>query len=293
MTLAGLGQVGIITSPSWCSPRRPSRSCCGTSTTRTSTPSSTTSARWRSMPPWTTSAGASSEGRTAGSSHRRHLRRPGRKPPPRSACAAPPRQQRRAPYLDYLHRTMPLIERGKQSGSWWWPSPSAMFFVPDSDARAFVTDALADPVHLEGTELFEGFAFLAAPNAALQATAAPLPRSAPLAFQAWIFRRAPRRSACRLLDPNLKLWERVKSKGGEPIRGLRRGAVHPRALGPTLRPGRVGALGGGEEGPRPEVSLTWPWNVLAPSIRRAVCSPAARRAYTGPPFSIPTAGGVA
>ena len=65
------------------------------------------------------------------------------------------------PYLEYLHRTIPLIERGKQSGSWWWPSPSVMLFVADSDARAFVEEALANPIHLEGTELFSGFAFLA------------------------------------------------------------------------------------------------------------------------------------
>ena len=81
-------------------------------------------------------------------------------------------------YLDYLHRTLPLIERGKTSGSWWWPSPSVMLFVADSDARAFVTEALADPIHLEGTELFDGFAFLACPTRPVHPAAAAVPARA-------------------------------------------------------------------------------------------------------------------
>jgi FAD/FMN-containing dehydrogenase len=130
--------------------------------------------------------------------------------------------ERRVAYLDYLHRTLPLIERGKQSGSWWWPSPSVMFFVPDSDAKAFVTEALADPVHLEGTELFDGFAFLAAPTHPFKRPLLPFPKE-PLAFQAWIIRRAPEGRVPAVLDANLKLWERVKSRGGERYAGY--GAV--------------------------------------------------------------------
>ena len=130
--------------------------------------------------------------------------------------------ERKIPYLDYLHRTLALIERGRQSGSWSWPSPSAMFFVPDSDATAFVTDALADPVHLEGTELFDGFAFLAAPTRHFTRPLLPFPKE-PLAFQAWIIRRAPNERVPAVLDANLKLWERVKGKGGERYAGY--GAV--------------------------------------------------------------------
>jgi FAD/FMN-containing dehydrogenase len=140
-------------------------------------------------------------------------------PPLRGTPAGP---ERRLPYLDYLHRTLALIERGKQSGSWWWPSPSAMFFVPDSDARAFVTDALADPVHLEGTELFEGFAFLACPTRHFTRPLLPFPKE-PLAFQAWIIRRAPKERVGAVLQANLALWERVKAKGGERYAGY--GAV--------------------------------------------------------------------
>jgi cytokinin dehydrogenase len=147
---------------------------------------------------------------------------PGRIGAAPSVRGTPVGSERRVAYLDYLHRTLPLIERGKQSGSWWWPSPSAMFFVPDSDARAFVTEALADPVHLEGTELFDGFAFLAAPTKHFTRPLLPFPKE-PLAFQAWIIRRAPKERVPAVLDANLKLWERVKSKGGERYAGY--GAV--------------------------------------------------------------------
>lgn len=130
--------------------------------------------------------------------------------------------ERRVPYLDYLHRTLPLIERGKQNGSWWWPSPSVMLFVADSDARAFVTEALADPVHLEGTELFDGFAFLACPTRAFTRPLLPFPRE-PIAFQAWIIRRAPKERVDTVLAANLRLWERVRAKGGTRYAGY--GAV--------------------------------------------------------------------
>jgi FAD/FMN-containing dehydrogenase len=125
-------------------------------------------------------------------------------------------------YLDYLHRTLPLIERGKTSGSWWWPSPSVMLFVGDSDARAFVTEALADPIHLEGTELFDGFAFLACPTRPFTRPLLPFPRE-PLAFQAWIIRRAPAERVPALLEANLRLAERVRRKGGKRYAGY--GAV--------------------------------------------------------------------
>ena len=126
--------------------------------------------------------------------------------------------ERRMPYLEYLHRTLPLIERGKQSGAWWWPSPSAMLFVADSDARAFVTDALADPTTLEGTELFGGFAFLACPTPAFARPLLPFPRE-PLAFQAWIIRRAPADRVDAVLAANLRLWQRVRAKGGTRYAG--------------------------------------------------------------------------
>lgn len=131
-------------------------------------------------------------------------------------------QERRLPYIDYLHRTLALIERGKQSGSWWWPSPSAMFFVPESDARAFVTDALADPATLEGTELFGGFAFLACRTAPFTRPLFPFPKE-PLAFQAWIIRRAPADRVDAVLAANLRLWQRVRAKGGTRYAGY--GAV--------------------------------------------------------------------
>ena len=126
--------------------------------------------------------------------------------------------ERRVAYIDYLHRTLPLIERGKQSGSWWWPSPSVMFFVPDSDARAFVTETLADPVHLEGTDLFDGYAFLAAPTRHFTRPLLPFPKE-PLAFQAWIIRRAPKERVDAVLAANMRLWERVKARGGERYAG--------------------------------------------------------------------------
>ena len=148
------------------------------------------------------------------------VRAPGAETP--ALRGTPAGAERRMPYLDYLHRTLPLIERGKQSGSWWWPSPSAMFFVADSDARAFVTDALADPVHLEGTELFDGFAFLACPTRHFTRPLLPFPEE-PLAFQAWIIRRAPAERVDAVLQANLALWERVKAKGGERYAGY--GAV--------------------------------------------------------------------
>jgi FAD/FMN-containing dehydrogenase len=131
-------------------------------------------------------------------------------------------QERRVPYRDYLNRTLALIERGKASGSWWWPSPSAMFFVPDSDARAFVTDALADPATLEGTELFGGFAFLACRTAPFTRPLFPFPDE-PLAFQAWIIRRAPADRVDAVLAANLRLWQRVRAKGGTRYAGY--GAV--------------------------------------------------------------------
>jgi len=129
---------------------------------------------------------------------------------------------RRVSYLDYLHRTLPLIERGKASGSWWWPSPSAMFFVANSDARAFITDALADPTTLEGTELFDGFAFLATPTKPFTRPLLPFPRE-PLAFQAWIIRRAPAERVPALLEANLRLAKRVRGNGGHRYAGY--GAV--------------------------------------------------------------------
>ena len=138
---------------------------------------------------------------------------------PRGTPAAP---ERRVSYLDYLHRTLPLIERGKTSGSWWWPSPSVMLFVADSDARAFVTEALSDPIHLEGTELFDGFAFLACPTRPFTRPLLPFPRE-PLAFQAWIIRRAPAERVPALLEANLRLAERVRRKGGKRYAGY--GAV--------------------------------------------------------------------
>lgn len=128
----------------------------------------------------------------------------------------------RVSYLDYLHRTLPLIARGKASGSWSWPSPSAMFFVADSDARAFITDALADPTTLEGTELFDGFAFLACPTRLFTRPLLPFPRE-PLAFQAWIIRRAPAERVPAMLQANLRLAERVRGKGGHRYAGY--GAV--------------------------------------------------------------------
>ena len=131
-------------------------------------------------------------------------------------------EERRVSYLDYLHRTLALIERGKASGSWWWPSPSAMFFVPDSDARAFVIDALADPATLEGTELFGGFAFLACRTAPFTRPLFPFPKE-PLAFQAWIIRRAPADRVDAVLAANLRLWQRVRAKGGTRYAGY--GAV--------------------------------------------------------------------
>ena len=143
-------------------------------------------------------------------------------------------------YLDYLHRTLPLIERGKTSGSWWWPSPSVMLFVADSDARAFVTEALADPIHLEGTELFGGFAFLACPTRPFTRPLLPFPRE-PLAFQAWIIRRAPAERVPAVLEANLRLWRARAREGRNALRGIRRGAVHARAIGPSTtgpRPGR-------------------------------------------------------
>lgn len=130
--------------------------------------------------------------------------------------------ERRMPYLEYLHRTLPLIEKGKQSGAWWWPSPSAMFFVADADARAFVTDALADPTTLEGTDLFGGFAFLACPTKGFTRPLLPFPKE-PLAFQAWIIRRAPAERVPAVLDANLRLWQRVRAKGGTRYAGY--GAV--------------------------------------------------------------------
>jgi FAD/FMN-containing dehydrogenase len=154
-------------------------------------------------------------GSYVGKFHGRRVERPAL----RGTQAGP---ERRVAWLDYLHRTLPLIERGKQSGAWWWPSPSVMFFVADSDAKAFVTEALADPVHLEGTELFDGFAFLAAPTAHFKRPLLPFPKE-PLAFQAWIIRRAPEERVPAVLDANLKLWERVKAKGGERYAGY--GAV--------------------------------------------------------------------
>ena len=130
--------------------------------------------------------------------------------------------EHRMPYPDYLHRTLALIERGKQSGAWWWPSPSAMFFVADSDARAFVTDALADPTTIEGTELFGGFAFLACPTRVFTRPLLPFPAE-PLAFQAWIIRRTPAARVGAVLDANLRLWQRVRAKGGTRYAGY--GAV--------------------------------------------------------------------
>lgn len=131
-------------------------------------------------------------------------------------------KERRMPFRDYLNRTLALIERGKTSGSWWWPSPSAMFFVPDSDARAFVTEALADPTTLEGTELFGGFAFLACRTAPFTRPLFPFPDE-PLAFQAWIIRRAPAGRVGAVLAANLRLWQRVRAKGGTRYAGY--GAV--------------------------------------------------------------------
>jgi hypothetical protein len=130
--------------------------------------------------------------------------------------------ERRMPYLEYLHRTLPLIERGKQNGAWWYPSPSAMFFVADRDARAFVTEALADPTTLEGTELFNGFAFLAAPTRHFTRPLLPFPAE-PLAFQAWIIRRVPKERVAVVLDANLRLWQRVTANGGTRYAGY--GAV--------------------------------------------------------------------
>ena len=130
--------------------------------------------------------------------------------------------ERRMPYLEYLHRTLAIIERGKASGAWWWPSPSVMFFVADTDARAFVTDALADPTTLEGTELFGGFAFLACPTRAFIRPLLPFPTQ-PLAFQAWIIRRVPAERVPTVLDANLRLWQRVRAKGGTRYAGY--GAV--------------------------------------------------------------------
>jgi cytokinin dehydrogenase len=97
-----------------------------------------------------------------------------------------------------------------------------MFFVADSDARAFVTEALADPIHLEGTELFSGFAFLACPTRPFTRPLLPFPRE-PLAFQAWIIRRAPAERVPAVLQANHRLWERVHSKGGTRYAGY--GAV--------------------------------------------------------------------
>lgn len=130
--------------------------------------------------------------------------------------------ERTIAYIDYLHRTLPLIERGKTNGSWWWPSPSVMLFVADSDARAFVTEALANPIHLEGTELFSGFAFLACPTRPFTRPLLPFPRE-PLAFQAWIIRRAPAERVDHVLEANFGLWERVRAKGGTRYAGY--GAV--------------------------------------------------------------------
>ena len=135
------------------------------------------------------------------------------------------------PYLDYLHRTLALIERGKTSGSWWWPSPSVMFFVADSDARAFVTDALADPVHLEGTELFDGFAFLACRTPPFTRPLLPFPRRAAGLPGLDHPPRARGARADAVLAANLRLWQRVRRKGGDALRGIRRGAVHARGLG--------------------------------------------------------------
>ena len=148
--------------------------------------------------------------------------RPGPPPGDRALRGARGLAERRMPYLDYLHRTLPLIERGKTSGSWWWPSPSVMLFVADSDARSFVTEALADPTTVEGTELFDGFAFLACPAARFTRPLLPFPRE-PLAFQAWIIRRAPAERVPALLDANLRLAERVRGKGGRRYAGY--GAV--------------------------------------------------------------------
>lgn len=130
--------------------------------------------------------------------------------------------ERRMPYAEYVHRTLPLIERGKQSGAWWYPSPSAMFFVADSDARAFVTEALAEATTLEGTELFNGFAFLACPTRVFTRPLLPFPNE-PLAFQAWIIRRVPAERVPAVLDANLRLWQRVRANGGTRYAGY--GAV--------------------------------------------------------------------
>jgi FAD/FMN-containing dehydrogenase len=146
----------------------------------------------------------------------------GAKPAVVSLRGTPAGPERRVPYLEYLHRTLPLIERGKANGSWWWPSPSAMFFVADTDARAFITDALADPTTLEGTELFDGFAFLACPTRPFTRPLLPFPAE-PLAFQAWIIRRAPAERVPAVLEANLRLAERVRSRGGYRYAGY--GAV--------------------------------------------------------------------
>jgi cytokinin dehydrogenase len=130
--------------------------------------------------------------------------------------------ERRISYLDYLHRTLPLIERGKASGSWWWPSPSMMLFVADSDARAFVTEVLSDPIQLEGTELFDGFTFFANPTRPFTRPLLPFPRES-VAFQAWLIRRAPAERVPALLEANLRLAERVRRKGGTRYAGY--GAV--------------------------------------------------------------------
>ena len=130
--------------------------------------------------------------------------------------------ERRISYLDYLHRTLPLIERGKASGSWWWPSPSMMVFVADSDARAFVSEVLSDPIQLEGTELFDGFMFFANPTRPFTRPLLPFPREA-IAFQAWLIRRAPAERVPVLLEANLRLAERVRRRGGTRYAGY--GAV--------------------------------------------------------------------
>jgi cytokinin dehydrogenase len=134
----------------------------------------------------------------------------------------PASPERRISYLDYLHRTLPLIERGKTSGSWWWPSPSMMLFVAGSDARAFVAEVLADPLQLEGTELFDGFTFFANPTRPFTRPLLPFPRE-PVAFQAWLIRRAPAERVPVLLEANLRLAERVRAKGGTRYAGY--GAV--------------------------------------------------------------------
>jgi len=130
--------------------------------------------------------------------------------------------ERRISYLDYLHRTLPLIERGKTSGSWWWPSPSMMLFVADSHARAFVTEVLSDPIQLEGTELFDGFTFFANPTRPFTRPLLPFPRES-VAFQAWLIRRAPAERVPALLAANLRLAERVRGMGGTRYAGY--GAV--------------------------------------------------------------------